>query len=203
LKMEKEKKIQERTIINRQKIIEAAKELFNTKGYYNTNTKEIAKLAGVSTGSFYNYFPDKLEVFQEIMTTHINKNYSDFFELIIKLEDQPEFARESLFTYIRTGMAAAYKSMVLFQDYDSIAMTNEALRDLVNDVSNKIMTALYTFCKESPHVKKRVSPLVMSQMTYFLVQGISEVLAKLPEDMDKSDYEEQLVDIAYWYLFGN
>lgn len=201
--MEKEKKIQERTIVNRQKIIDAAKELFNTKGYYNTNTKEIAKLAGVSTGSFYNYFPDKLEVFKEIMTIHIDKNYSDFVELIKRLEDHPELARESLFNYVRTGMDTAYKSMVLFQDYDSIAMTNEVLRDLINDVSNKMMTALYTFCKESPHVEKRVSPLVMSQMTYFLVQGISEVLAKLPEDMDKSDYEEQLVEIAYWYLFGN
>ncbi|WP_050740875.1 TetR/AcrR family transcriptional regulator [Acetobacterium bakii] len=201
--MEKEKKIQERTVINRQKIIVAAKELFNTKGYFNTNTKEIAKLAGVSTGSFYNYFPDKLEVFQEIMTIHINKNYSDLAELIKKLDERPELARDSLSDYIRTGMAAAYKSMVLFQNYESIAMTKPELRDRVNDVSNKIMTALYTFCKESPHVKKRISPLVMSQMSYFLVQGISEYLAKLPEDVDKSDYEEQLVEIAHWYLFGN
>jgi len=201
--MEKEKKIQERTIINRQKIIVAAKELFNTKGYFNTNTKEIAKLAGVSTGSFYNYFPDKLEVFQEIITIHINKNYSDLAELIKKLDEQPELARESLSDYIRAGMAAAYKSMVLFQAYNSIAMNNPELRDRDNEVSNKIMTALYTFCKESPHVKKRISPLVMSQMSFFLIQGISEYLAKLPEDVDKSDYEEQLVEIAYWYLFGN
>lgn len=201
--MEKEKKIQERTVINRQKIIVAAKELFSTKGYFNTNTKEIANLAGVSTGSFYNYFPDKLEVFQEIMTIHINKNYSDLAELIRKLDEQPELARESLSDYIRVGMAAAYKSMVLFQNYESIAMTKPELRDRVNDVSNKIMTALYTFCKESPHVKKRISPLVMSQMSFFLIQGISEYLAKLPEDVDKSDYEEQLVEIAYWYLFGN
>ena len=51
--------IQERANEKKQKIIEAGYKLFAEKGYYNTNTQEIAKAAGVSTGIVYSYFKDK------------------------------------------------------------------------------------------------------------------------------------------------
>ena len=42
--------IQKRSIEKKEKIIQAGFELICDKGYYNTNTAEIAKSAGVSTG---------------------------------------------------------------------------------------------------------------------------------------------------------
>ncbi|AFA47626.1 TetR/AcrR family transcriptional regulator [Acetobacterium woodii] len=202
--MEKEKPIQKRTIINRQKIITAAKKLFNTKGYYQTNTKEIAKLAGVSTGSFYNYFPDKLEVFREIINDHLLENSASLLDLINALNERPEQARESMIRYIHDGMDTAYKNLVMFQDYDSLVIAYPELGTTVNAVTNEIMAALHNFCTQSPHVKRRTAnPLVMSQMTFFMVQGISIFISKLPDDIDKNEYEEQLAEIAYWYLFGD
>ena len=41
---------QERSIEKKNKIIEAAYEIFSEVGYYAANTPEIAKKAGVSTG---------------------------------------------------------------------------------------------------------------------------------------------------------
>ena len=52
---------QERSIDKKNKIIETAYEVFSTVGYYNTNTADIAKKAGVSTGIVYGYFKDKRE----------------------------------------------------------------------------------------------------------------------------------------------
>lgn len=202
--MEKEKKIQERTIVNRKKILESAKQLFNTKGYYNTNTKEIAKQAGVATGSFYNYFPDKLSIFQEFMIMRLERNYSDLCELIKKLNKHPQMAKETILNYIQSGMEHAYENAVMFQEVDSIILANPKLSDIVRGFYDKIMNEIYTFCRESPHVKQRsANPLVMSRMAYFLVEGTSEFVAKLPEDADKSDYEEQWAEIFCWYLFGN
>ena len=48
--------IQKRSIEKKQKILDAGFELFCKKGYYKTNTIEIAKHAGVSTGAFYRLF---------------------------------------------------------------------------------------------------------------------------------------------------
>ena len=55
--------IQNRSIEKKEKIIKAGFELICKKGYYNTNTAEIAKEAGVSTGIVYQYFKDKHDIF--------------------------------------------------------------------------------------------------------------------------------------------
>ena len=54
--------IQKRSIEKKEKIIEAGFDLICEKGYYNTNTVEIAKAAGVSTGIVYQYFRDKHDI---------------------------------------------------------------------------------------------------------------------------------------------
>ena len=50
---------QKRSIEKRNIIIEKGFELMCEEGYYNTNTTQIAKYAGVSTGIIYKYFNDK------------------------------------------------------------------------------------------------------------------------------------------------
>lgn len=63
---------QKRSIEKRNKIIEKGFKLMCEKGFYNTNTTEIAKYADVSTGIIYQYFNDKKEIFLEGV-----KNYSN------------------------------------------------------------------------------------------------------------------------------
>lgn len=62
---------QERSIETRDKIIEAGYSLFSKKGYYKTTSKQIAKAAGVSIGSFYAYFTDKKELFKFILIDYL------------------------------------------------------------------------------------------------------------------------------------
>ena len=64
--------VQKRSIEKKEKIIESGFELICEKGYYNTNTAEIAKNAGVSTGIIYQYFKDKHDIFIEAL-----KKFSD------------------------------------------------------------------------------------------------------------------------------
>ena len=55
--------MQKRSIEKKTKIIIAGLDLFCEKGFYNTNTVEIAKAAGVSTGTVYSYFKDKKDIY--------------------------------------------------------------------------------------------------------------------------------------------
>lgn len=59
---------QKRGILTKQKIVHAALELFSQQGYYKTNSKEIAKKADVSIGSFYMYFKDKKTLLEEVFS---------------------------------------------------------------------------------------------------------------------------------------
>lgn len=47
-------------------IFNAARELFYKKGFKDTNISDIAKLAGIGVGTFYNYYPSKEKLFLEV-----------------------------------------------------------------------------------------------------------------------------------------
>lgn len=64
---------QERSIEKKNRIIEAGYELFSEIGYYGTNTQEIAKRAGVSTGIVYGYFKDKHDILLCVLDIYIKK----------------------------------------------------------------------------------------------------------------------------------
>lgn len=64
--------VQKRSIEKKEKIIEYGFNLICEKGYYNTNTAEIAKAAGVSTGIVYNYFKDKHDILIEGIKLYAN-----------------------------------------------------------------------------------------------------------------------------------
>ncbi len=63
---------QKRSIEKRNRIIKKGFELMCEKGFYNTNTTEIAKYAKVSTGIVYQYFNDKKEIFLEGVKNYAN-----------------------------------------------------------------------------------------------------------------------------------
>jgi AcrR family transcriptional regulator len=50
----------------KEKIIEAACELFSKYGYHNTQVMDIVKAVGMSAGTFYNHFKDKRDLFEHI-----------------------------------------------------------------------------------------------------------------------------------------
>ncbi len=63
-----------RAMETKQKIVKAANILISAKGFENISIEDIAKEAGVSTGSFYTYFKRKEDVVEELSRT-------DFFQL--------------------------------------------------------------------------------------------------------------------------
>ncbi|MDQ0360127.1 TetR/AcrR family transcriptional regulator [Breznakia pachnodae] len=82
---------QERSIEKRNKILEAGYKLILEKGYYNTNTAEIAKAAGVSSGIVYRYFKDKKDILLQAMQAHFedlmyNRIFVQFENLTSKEE---------------------------------------------------------------------------------------------------------------------
>ncbi len=57
---------QKRAQVARQKIFEAAQQLFQDKGFDETGTEEIAKAAGVAKGTVFAHFGDKLNLLAEV-----------------------------------------------------------------------------------------------------------------------------------------
>lgn len=90
---------QKRSIEKKDAIIVASYELFCEKGYYKTNTAEIAKAANVSTGIVYNYFHDKHDILKEVIGLYISRLESEFRTTLsrqIQKEDLHNLVKELL-----------------------------------------------------------------------------------------------------------
>ena len=73
--MEKKGKIRQiRAVETRKRIVAAAKKLITENGFENVSIEDIAKEAGVSTGSFYTYFKRKEDIVEEL-------NQQNFYRL--------------------------------------------------------------------------------------------------------------------------
>lgn len=81
---------QKRSIEKREKIVNAGFDLFCEKGYYKTNTAEIAKYAGVSTGALYSYFEDKRQIFIEAFQQHLDTISSALLDQLTDLSEMPD-----------------------------------------------------------------------------------------------------------------
>ncbi|BCS96531.1 AcrR family transcriptional regulator [Desulfoluna limicola] len=66
---------QKRGIVMRQKLMDAAVELFSEKGIHKTTSKDIASRAGVSIGSFYAYFTDKRALLLEALESYLDNHF--------------------------------------------------------------------------------------------------------------------------------
>jgi AcrR family transcriptional regulator len=96
---------QQRGIQTKQQIIEAAMRLFSQKGFHGTNTKEIARAAGVATGCFYAYFGDKKAVFMEALTLYFAQFHQIAQEQIARLSTagagQKPFFKEMIRSFLK------------------------------------------------------------------------------------------------------
>ena len=52
------------------RIIEASEQLFRNQGYEETKIEAIAREAGVSVGTVYNYFETKSDIVMTLVTRH-------------------------------------------------------------------------------------------------------------------------------------
>ena len=103
--------IQKRSIEKKEKIIKAGFELICEKGYYNTNTAEIAKVAGVSTGIIYQYFKDK----HNILVEGIKRYASDIFYPMLNVTSNIKIDKNNLDSVLRNMINAFVENHKLSQ----------------------------------------------------------------------------------------
>lgn len=119
---------QKRSIEKYEKILSAAYKLFNEKGYFNITTADIAKEAGVATGSIYSYFTDKKEIFIEILNRINNKFTSpthDFWKEKGPITLQNEASVKHLFEIF-------IKLMMDYHDFSKLFHDDIAALDLLD-----------------------------------------------------------------------
>lgn len=100
-------------LINKKaEIFNSGRELFYSKGFKDTNVSEIAKMAGIGVGTFYNYYSSKEELFLEVYIKE-NEDLKKRLFASIDLNEDPV----TLVTKIVTQNAIEMNSNLILKEW--------------------------------------------------------------------------------------
>jgi len=105
--------LQERSRQRVERILDAAADIFVEKGYDGATTEEIADRAGTSIGSLYQFFPNKLAVFDAIAARYFEQSKELYGRLVTA--DTFEMPWEALVDRVVDGFAELHRSSPAFR----------------------------------------------------------------------------------------
>ena len=132
---------QERSIAKKKKIIEAGYELFSRVGYHATNTADIAKHAGVSTGIVYGYFKDKRDILLDVLDIYIEKAMKPMFSLFDHLTAPIDF--DKLIPEIIDATIDIHRNNAnIHEALHAMSASDEAVNIKFMDLEDKMTSAI-------------------------------------------------------------
>jgi AcrR family transcriptional regulator len=127
-------------------ILDAAVQVFSTKGYHNTRMEEIATVAGIGKGTIYEYFDSKLQLFQAMMESSLQIYYTriDMPKLeTLNFEERMSILFESHITFCREHKEL---TRIVFWDTE---IWDEDLKDWTYNLRNEKEEKLTGIIQES------------------------------------------------------
>lgn len=161
--------MQQRSIDKKNRIIEAGYQLFAEKGYFDTNTVEIAKRAGVSTGIVYGYFHDKRDILLEVLGIYVDNVFRpvlSMFDLIEKPLNFKNIVTLAIDNTVETHM----KNVSIHEALHSLSSTdkvvNEKFLELEGEITKKITTRLIELDYNREDLNERVHLAIETIQSY-------------------------------------
>lgn len=186
---------QERSVERRRRILHATAVLLNTVDYAALNVGEIARHAGTSVGSIYQYFPNKDAVLQALAEQYLEEmresSEAVFAPSTTPVNQRVEQAVDWLVTYAEThpGFNHVLKS----------EWVSPALRAAVEGVFNSIHRAVSAIIGQGmPHLSMRQRD-VCAYVVMGMMWGVLDKLTHTPPDF-QSDIVAELKRAVVGYL---
>lgn len=200
--MDSERKIQQRTVESRKKLLQAAYEIFTQEGYYNTNTKEIVKRAGISTGSFYNYYKDKGDIYCALLEEYAEGSAAAMKELLDRLKQAEDRAscRQYLFAWLAPLLERSVKSRKFFEDAVVISRENERVGSLLSGLEEKVIMQLTGYLQSRGTGNAEEYP-VHARMIYVITEHIAGDICRVTDAGQKEVYIRLFVDEILHHIY--
>lgn len=129
--------IQQRSIDKKNRIINAGYKLFAKNGYFDTNTVEIAKKAGVSTGIVYGYFRDKRDILLEVLDIYCDNVFLPIFDMFGNIQAPIDFGK-IIPHIIDMAVLIHQKNAGIHQALHSLSTTDKAVSEKFLGLEEKL-----------------------------------------------------------------
>ncbi|PLR76528.1 TetR/AcrR family transcriptional regulator [Bacillus sp. V3-13] len=184
-------------------IFNSGRELFYSKGFKDTNVSDIAKMAGIGIGTFYNYYSSKEKLFLEIYLKENEKLKKSIVESI-DLNDDPVTLVTKL---VKQNISAMNSNLILkewynrdlfskleqyFYDQGGIESIDELMhsgkaelikkwkaeRKIRDDLDDELIFALFNSILYIDIHKREIGiqhfPQILYYLTEFIMKGLTD-----------------------------
>ncbi|TLS52113.1 TetR/AcrR family transcriptional regulator [Paenibacillus antri] len=101
--------------LSRERILDAARELFVSEGYRSVSMRKIAGKLGYSHGSIYYYFQDKAELFYALVVEDFNALIARQTSLLFRLQQRDVHAlKQLMLEFVRFGLDNPHHYEIMF-----------------------------------------------------------------------------------------
>ena len=189
-------------------IFNAGRELFCSKGFKDTNVSEIAKLAGIGVGTFYNYYSSKEELFLEVFLKENEDLKKRLYESVDLNDDPVTFVTK----FLTKNITEMNSNLILkewynkeffskleqyFYEQDGLSSIDELMKsgrlELVrqwkaegkmrNDIDDEMICAIFDSIPYIDIHKYDIGiqyyPQIMYYITEFIMKGLTDCQKKV------------------------
>jgi len=152
---------------SRQKILDAALEVFAKEGYHSSTVSSIAKTAGISQGLLYNYFKSKEEVLHELMIGMMENLMGEF----LPIKNYEKVTRKDIVNFINVGIDLVLENPKYWKLYFSVFVQPDVLSmvmDKMMKMAEPYMKGMTNYFKE----KGEKDPVAMVRYFAAVMDGI-------------------------------
>lgn len=157
------------TDLNRQRILDAAGELFNTRGYKSVTINDIAESLGMSKKTIYQYFAGKEELASSVVEAFMER-VADKFDRLAPGQDPLSDIR-ALFEQIKTEVS---RVSPLFQDdiRKFLPQVHQRMREMRAEKFKKVEECIRAG-QRLGQVKETIDPRLATIVFLEALQGFS------------------------------
>lgn len=183
---------QTRSIEKKKKIAQAGYKLFCEKGFHHTNTNEIAKEAGVSTGIVYHYFKDKKAILLAVMDQVIPKFDADMIKQLHLSKDRKEL-EDFLSDIIDKDVQLHEISKVPHEEFHAMRHSDPDVAEYMNHFNDQFLSSI---AEALPSLGFPVSyPQEKVDMIYHMIDQYSDAVTINKRDaVNYDDMKKLLVE---------
>jgi AcrR family transcriptional regulator len=187
----RKKPVQSRSEGTVEAIFEAAARILQTQGPSGFNTNAVAKLAGVSIGTLYQYFPNKSAILIAIAQRELDKVSQAIIRDIDSeaASDDSELGRTVVRTLLKAFGGRQRMRKVLIE-----ALIANGLSDELTQPIEKVVQAILAQHSQSPGKHfQMLTPIGLYVMTRAVIGTIRSVVMEQSAHLGTAAFEDELV----------
>jgi len=126
-----------KNINKKEKILEAAREVFFKKSFYEATMDDIAQLSGIKKPTIYYYFPSKIDLASQLLEVNVKKIFVKISEIISTTNNIKQRIKMIVDFYINL-LEENSKTFIIMQRIGYDFMQKEESKKKINELFEKL-----------------------------------------------------------------